>query len=142
MILLDTDHFSVVVDSRHASHARLIDRLRHANDAVALPVVAVEEQLRAWLAQVRRVHDVTKQVYPYDRLIRLVDTLRQWDIARWNESAAVIFIRLRSERIRIGTQDLKIASIALGNGALLLSANLRDFEKVPGLRVENWLSAS
>ncbi|MCX7429028.1 MAG: hypothetical protein NTW96_25805 [Planctomycetia bacterium] len=30
-------------------------------------------------------------------------------------------------------------SIALANGALLLSANLRDFEQVPNLRVENWL---
>jgi predicted nucleic acid-binding protein len=35
--------------------------------------------------------------------------------------------------------DLKISSIALEEGALLLSANLRDFERVLGLRVENWL---
>jgi tRNA(fMet)-specific endonuclease VapC len=39
----------------------------------------------------------------------------------------------------IGTHDLKIAPIALVNDATLLSANLRDFEQVPGLRVENWL---
>jgi tRNA(fMet)-specific endonuclease VapC len=35
--------------------------------------------------------------------------------------------------------DLKIACIALAHEALLLSRNLVDFEKVPGLRVENWL---
>lgn len=35
--------------------------------------------------------------------------------------------------------DLKIASIALTQDALLVTANLRDFEQVPGLRVENWL---
>jgi tRNA(fMet)-specific endonuclease VapC len=35
--------------------------------------------------------------------------------------------------------DLKIAAIALVHDALLLSANLRDFRKVPGLRVESWL---
>ena len=34
---------------------------------------------------------------------------------------------------------LKIAATALVNNALLLSANQRDFERVPGLRVENWL---
>jgi predicted nucleic acid-binding protein len=34
---------------------------------------------------------------------------------------------------------LKIAATALVNDALLLSANLRDFQKVPNLRVENWL---
>ena len=41
--------------------------------------------------------------------------------------------------LRIGSQDLKIAAIAMTQDALLLSANLRDFQKVPGLRVENWL---
>ncbi len=42
-------------------------------------------------------------------------------------------------RIRISTMDLKIATIGLVNDALLLSANLRDFQQVPGLRVEDWL---
>jgi len=42
--------------------------------------------------------------------------------------------------VRIGSMDLKIASIALVHNALVLSANLQDFQKVPGLRVENWLS--
>jgi predicted nucleic acid-binding protein len=37
-------------------------------------------------------------------------------------------------------EDLKIASIALVNDALLLTANSRDFEKVPGLQFENWLT--
>ena len=38
-----------------------------------------------------------------------------------------------------GTQDLKIASTAIAQDALLLSANLRGFEQVPGLNVEDWL---
>jgi len=48
-------------------------------------------------------------------------------------------IVLRRAKVRIGTMDLKIASIALVHDALLLSANLRDFRQVPGLEVENWL---
>jgi tRNA(fMet)-specific endonuclease VapC len=51
-----------------------------------------------------------------------------------------LFKGFRKQEIRIGTQDLKIAAIALANDALLLSANVRDFQKVPGLRVENWLA--
>jgi tRNA(fMet)-specific endonuclease VapC len=58
----------------------------------------------------------------------------------WNEPAADALGQFRAQRIRIGTQDLKIAAIALANDALLLSANLRDFEQVPNLRIENWLS--
>ena len=35
--------------------------------------------------------------------------------------------------------DLKIASICIAHDALLLTRNLVDFEKVPRLKVENWL---
>ncbi len=34
---------------------------------------------------------------------------------------------------------LKIACIAMANNVLFLTANRRDFGKVPGLRFENWL---
>jgi tRNA(fMet)-specific endonuclease VapC len=139
MILLDTDHFTVVADGRHALHSTLSNRLKESAQPLALPVISVEEQLRAWLAQVRRLADVRKQVFPYDRLTRLLETLADWEIARWSEPAADEFRQLRKQRVRIGTQDLKIASIALVTQALLLSANLRDFQHVPGLRVEDWL---
>jgi len=42
----------------------------------------------------------------------------------------------------MGSLDLKIASIALEHGATLLSANARDFDHVPGLRVEDWLHSA
>ncbi len=35
--------------------------------------------------------------------------------------------------------DLKIAAITLAHDALLLTRNIADFERVPGLRAENWL---
>jgi tRNA(fMet)-specific endonuclease VapC len=35
--------------------------------------------------------------------------------------------------------DLKIASIALQQGATLLTRNTADFSKVPGLNFANWL---
>jgi tRNA(fMet)-specific endonuclease VapC len=139
MILLDTDHFSVLTDARHARHSHLILRLSEVDEPAAVPVVAVEEQLRAWLAQIHRAGDVRRQVLPYYRLVRLIEILSDWEIARWSERAADEFARLRKSRVRIGTQDLKIAALALATDALLLSANLRDFEQVPGLRVEDWL---
>jgi tRNA(fMet)-specific endonuclease VapC len=75
----------------------------------------------------------------YERLAKMFDFFRNWEIVLLDERAADEFARLRKQRIRIGTQDLKIASIALVHDALLLSANLHDFSQVPGLRVESWL---
>ena len=51
-----------------------------------------------------------------------------------------MFDDLRKQKVTIGRSDLKIASIALVNDAIVLTANLRDFERVPGLKIENWLS--
>lgn len=139
MILLDTDHLSVLTDPRQGMRVQLLDRLHSSGEEVAIPVPAVEEQLRAWLAQVHRLVDVRRQVIPYQRLVKLIDFLGHWTIVEWDEPSANAFRRLRSEGIRIGTQDLKIAAAALVHDALLLSANLRDFKKIPGLKAEDWL---
>lgn len=80
-----------------------------------------------------------RQVTTYERLRKLFVFLRDWDIVPFDDRAAGEYERLRKQRIRIGTQDLKIASIALVHDALLLSANLRDFRRVLNLRVESWL---
>jgi tRNA(fMet)-specific endonuclease VapC len=139
MILLDSDHVSILVDPRESKRADLLSRLQTTSDAVCLPVVVVEEHLRGWLAAIHKVRDVYQQVVPYLRLIKVVDFSRAWPIINWNEPAADHFTRLRRCRLRLGTQDLKIASIALAHDATLLSANLVDFERVPDLRVEDWL---
>jgi tRNA(fMet)-specific endonuclease VapC len=52
--------------------------------------------------------------------------------------AAATFQQLRRMRLRIGTMDLKIAAIVLSREATLLSRNLIDFGRVPGLQVEDW----
>jgi tRNA(fMet)-specific endonuclease VapC len=140
MILLDTDHVSVLTESRHSMRAPLAAKLERAGDSLAIPIVSAEEQLRGWLAKIHKTRKVHDQIVPYLRLANLIDFLSDWQIIYWNEPAADAFTSLRASRVRIGTQDLKIAAITLVNDALLLSANLRDFEQVPGLRVENWLS--
>jgi len=64
----------------------------------------------------------------------------EWEVIPFSVDAAAVFESMRSNRVRIATTDLKIASIALANGLVLLTANARDFERVPGLRFENWLT--
>lgn len=102
-------------------------------------IVSVEEQCRGWLAQIRRLKVVRDQVSAYGRLRKLFTFLADWEIVSFDDPAVDEYERLRKQRVRIGAQDLKIASIALVLGTLPLSANLRDFRQVPGLRVENWL---
>ena len=62
-----------------------------------------------------------------------------WEIMTVDDGAAHQFETLRRQRVRIGSMDLKIASIALVHDATLVTANSLDFSQVPGLRCQNWL---
>jgi tRNA(fMet)-specific endonuclease VapC len=48
------------------------------------------------------------------------------------------FQALRSQRVRVETQDLRIAATALAHGFILVTRNRRDFARVPGLPIEDW----
>lgn len=41
-------------------------------------------------------------------------------------------------KLNIGKMDLRIAAIALEENAVVITHNLRDFGRVPGLACENW----
>ena len=140
MILVDTDHLTVLARPDDSRHALGPSRIREVTEqTVGVAIISAEEQLRGWLAAIRKVQNVAQQVIPYQRFTDLIRYLNAWPIIPFDNHAAEAFARLRRQKIRIGTQDLKIASIAITNDALLLSANLSDFTAVPGLRVENWL---
>ena len=42
------------------------------------------------------------------------------------------------QKIRVGTQDLRIAAIALSLSSTVVTRNFRDFEKVPDLKIVDW----
>lgn len=139
MIVVDTDHLSILLDERDSRRERLRERLEDALEPIACTIVSLEEILRGWLAAIRKRRDVELQILAYTRLRRLFSVMTEWDIAPFEQAAAERFRDLRRQRVRIGSMDLKIASIALENNALLVTANLRDFSQVPGLRCEDWL---
>lgn len=94
--------------------------------------------MRGWLASIRRAKTTSQQIAPYSQLTNLVHFFQGWQLLPFDVEAAERFNDLRRSRIRVGTQDLKIASIALTHDALLITANERDFERVPGLQIEDW----
>ncbi len=108
-------------------------KLEDAGDTVATTFISAEEQFRGWLAQIHRQRDPYAQIAAYQRLQRRIAFFAEWNVLSWDTDAADIIQRLRRQRIRIGSMDLKIASIVLAHDATLLSRNLRDFQQVPGL---------
>ncbi len=141
MILVDTDHATYLKYPESERGRRLIERLSAVSpsEVIGVSIITVEERMRGWLAVIARERTAMRQVAGYRELARLFEFYQEFEIVPFEEGAARRFDALRAQRLRLGTMDLKIAATALVNDALLLSANRRDFDRVPGLRVENWL---
>ena len=79
------------------------------------------------------------QVTAYSYLQRHLQVFCSTPLIGFDPLAATMMQHLQQQRIRIGTMDLRIASIAPANGATLLTRNVTDFQKVPGLRFKDWI---
>jgi tRNA(fMet)-specific endonuclease VapC len=122
MVVLDTDHMSLLEWSDARGSATLRARLRVLQPA--------EEQMRGWMAYLARTRSIAQQMEAYPRLYRQLQNYCQIPVLTFDEEAAVTFQRLRRARLRMGTMDLKIAAIVLSRDATLLSRNLADFHQV------------
>jgi tRNA(fMet)-specific endonuclease VapC len=143
MVVLDTDHLSLLEreDSPAGQHLRA--RLSALNHALrATTIITYEEQTRGWMAYMARAKSVAQEIEAYARLKRHLRNYRNILVLDFDERAAVEYQQLRRSRIRIGAMDLKIAAIVLAHDATLLTMNLSDFRKVPGLKVADWTLSS
>lgn len=143
MILLDTDHVSVLrMPLGSTRRDRVVARLAAvaATEVIAVPVVVTEETMRGWLAALAKERKAHRQVSAYRELADMFQFFARWLIVAFDDIAAEIFEQFG--RIQIGASDKKIAATALANNALLLTANRRDYEQIPGLRFENWMDMS
>jgi tRNA(fMet)-specific endonuclease VapC len=134
LYISDTDHLSLY----GRNHPTIVARLRAAQTQLTTPAINVEEQLRGRLAQIAEAKEATKQTIAYQRLVETVLLLSEFQILPYNEAAQAHYQSLKAQRVRIGTQDLRIASIVLAHNGILLTRNLRDFGKVIGLVTQDW----
>ncbi len=129
--LLDTDTFSVA--ARDGS-AQLKARLGAvpAHD-IALSAIAVGE-IEFGLA---------RNAPPERIRLRIAALRSSFRVLPVDEPVAGAYGRLRQDLQRrgtpIGPNDMWIAAHALVAGLTLVSGNEREFTRVPGLKVENWL---
>ncbi|MBW6511675.1 MAG: type II toxin-antitoxin system VapC family toxin [Desulfuromonadaceae bacterium] len=57
------------------------------------------------------------------------------------QSYGIIRASLEQQGKIIGAMDLLIAAHALSLGAVLVTNNVKEFARVPGLKIENWVNA-
>jgi len=141
MFILDTDHLSLLERADSVEGSRLRARLANVPEyEVAATIVSFEEQMRGWLARLASAKTVAQQIHNYAQLKRQLGNYRTMLVLDFDDRAGIEFERLKSSRIRVGTMDMKIAAISLALGATLLTRNTRDFAKITGLKIADWIT--
>ncbi len=88
---------------------------------------------------IRRANSHEKRLLAYQRLKELLTDIKTINILDFTLEASLIYEELKNNlKVRIGSQDLKIAAITLANQGILITRNQKDFIKVPQLRFEDW----
>ena len=136
--VIDTNHFRELARGSELA-ASMERRASTARLDLFITIITVQESTGGWLALINGLPAGRDQIPACERFQTTIAFVQKFDILPFDTEAANIFHRLRAERLRIGTMDLKIAAISLAHDATLLTRNLVDFEKVPGLHLENWL---
>jgi tRNA(fMet)-specific endonuclease VapC len=90
------------------------------------------------LAAVASARDGPTRIRRYALLLASVRLLNQFPLVPFDQAAENQFQQLLALRLRIGTQDLKIAAVARANNLVVVTRNRRDFGRVPGLRLDDW----
>jgi tRNA(fMet)-specific endonuclease VapC len=110
----------------------------HSPDDLAVTVITVKEQLSGWSSLVRQSRKPQELAGLYRRLAENLAFLARVKVLFFTEEAVARFENLRAQKLGMSTMDLRIAAIALEKGAAVVTRNVRDFGRVPGLTIENW----
>jgi len=131
--MLDTNALSELVRNPHGTLAQKLNALEP--DTVCTSIVAACE-LR-FGAQRKGSAPLTQRV---EQLLQALTVLPLDTPA--DEHYADIRATLERSGTPIGSHDLFIAAHARSRGMTLLTRNLREFQRVPGLAVEDWPMAA
>lgn len=130
--MLDTNTCSYVMRELPASVKARFYQVGPENLAISTVVLA---ELRYGAAR----HPTRSALY-FAEIDNFVSRL---EVLPWTTGAAEHYAELRAGLERqgqpIGNMDMLIAAHALAEDAVLVTHNTREFERVPGLRVENWV---
>jgi tRNA(fMet)-specific endonuclease VapC len=139
MFVLDSDYLSLI----HLAESKLGKYLRRRMNEIgptefATTIANFDEQTRGWMAFAARAKRNAELIDAYRRLERHLRVYYSMSVLSFDENAAIHYQALKNAKIKVGTMDLRIAAIVLSTDATLLSRNLVDFRRVPGLKVEDW----
>ena len=130
MYLLDTDICIYIINKRPANVLNIFERISPYEIKLSSITLAELE------------YGASKSQYRERNRRALLGFVSPFEVLPFEDCDAEIFglLRVHLERTgqTIGPYDMQIAAQALSKKLILVTNNVREFERIPELRVENW----
>ncbi|MFZ5503461.1 MAG: type II toxin-antitoxin system tRNA(fMet)-specific endonuclease VapC [Pseudomonadota bacterium] len=128
--LLDTNIVIYVIKRRPLEVLEVFNR-HHGH--MAISSITLAELIHG----AEKSSNIPRNIAIVEDFVSRLNVLPYDDKAAWQYGH--IRAALEKQGLPIGVNDLHIAAHARSNGLFLITNNLREFERVPGLLLENWI---
>jgi len=129
--LLDTNICIYIIKNQYIDIAKKIEKVGIENIFVSTITVAEME------------YGISKSSKPKESEAKLYEFLVPFTIVDFDLNAARYYGKIRNQLTQkgtpIGAMDLLIASIGLANEFVVVTNNEKEFERVPSLKIQNWI---
>ena len=118
--------------------------LNRRSDAIRLklPTISARDIVVCSVVRAELAYGAAKSQTPAVSAAKQQAFLRPYATLPFDDAAAQEFGRIRSvldaAGTPIGPYDMQIAAIALVHGLIVVTHNVREFSRVPGLQIEDW----
>jgi tRNA(fMet)-specific endonuclease VapC len=106
--------------------------------SLAITIISVEEQFLGWDTRARQAKRDDEIASAYDRMTEFAEFIKQLPIVSFTAKAVQEYRQLKALKLNVGKKDLCIDAVGRELGATVVTGNLSDFGRVPGLAVEDW----
>jgi tRNA(fMet)-specific endonuclease VapC len=138
LFIFDTDHVSLLLHGNPKIRAAIAS----TKADICTSIITVQELFNGWVVRINNAKASENFVKLYAEFNQSIDYLKKTDILGFDDVADLCFRQLLQEnpclrKARL-QKDMRIAAIALSLNATIVTRNRRDFEQVPGLKIEDW----
>ena len=137
--ILDTDHTSLFL----AGNRSIISQVAEHSDNIAITIITVQELFNGWNGKLNDPRQANNLSNLYTKLWTTTEFFKVTTILNFNRDAENCYNDLRQKNRNLAKKrlekDLRIASIALTQNAIVVTRNHKDFSQVSNLQIENWV---
>ena len=133
MYILDSDTLDYFVDHRQQYPKLYRKVLATPFTSLFISAISVEEAIAG--AEKFKGRDILKY---YEILSAVLPKYCLFRVLSYDQRARVIYRGFDRNTLKIGKGDCKIGATALSLGYTVVTHNLTDFSRIPGLRCEDW----